>query len=457
MALHGGTQQASFSPYAWVVGQWLHAVSTCPPQQLEQFVVLRALLPLVRQAHVALSTRDGLQQVQTWVSRIETELVCPLHHGVIQQPGALACGHVFEATWLAQLATPDDDGTRCCPTCRKVAALVEAPAALVCMLQALRTCYQQLGRPIEAVEAPPELVDGSESDGDAALADLLSREELEGIVYSNEGVLADGGFLPPLFQAALSGSGEFVESILMLEEGVDLNALGIGARTALHLAADKNHLEVAQVLLNAGADPNVPDETDFTPLHLAAARGCLPMMALLVEHGADVNASTPPPLFEAVSMGQVAAARLLLEAGAMIVMPHTMDIGLLHEAVESQEPEMVRLLLASGCDLRGQVNGCRPLDLAVGYDLDELVDILLTAYARQDISARADFVRPLADAAQRGSGALVTKLIAAGADMHAVHPQSGLRLLELASANGAQLDLRALEALVQQNRAPPRS
>ena len=447
MTSHGGAQKASFSPYAWAVGQWLHALSTCSAQQMEQFVVLRALLPLARQAHAALRQRDGLREAQTWVSRIETELVCPLHHGLMRQPGALACGHVFEATWLAHLAPPNDHGAICCPTCRETAPVVEAPAALRRILQALRAFYEQTGHPIEAVEAPPELVDGSESDGDEALAQLLTREELEGIVYSNEDEMAPAGFLPPLFQAAMSGSGEFVESILLLEEDIDLNAPGAGARTVLHLAADNNHLEVARVLLHAGADPNVQDETDFTPLHLAAARGWLPMLALLIEHGADVNASTPPPLCEAVSMGQVEAARLLLEARAMIAMPDTMDTGLLHEAVASQEPEMVRLLLDAGCELRGQPGGATPLECAVDDNLNSMVDILLEAYAHLDSSARADFARPLAYAAQRGSLDLVNKLIAAGADIHAVLPESGAGPLHLAIADGAELEV--IEALAQ--------
>jgi ankyrin repeat protein len=45
----------------------------------------------------------------------------------------------------------------------------------------------------------------------------------------------------------------------LLKEGADINAQDARGRTALLAAVEGNHLESAQVLIEAGADVNVQD------------------------------------------------------------------------------------------------------------------------------------------------------------------------------------------------------
>src|SRR5262245_59261745 len=57
--------------------------------------------------------------------------------------------------------------------------------------------------------------------------------------------------------------------------------------TALHSVAGEEQLEMAEFLLDAGADPNARNDEGITPLHSAAYPE---MVELLVRRGADINA-----------------------------------------------------------------------------------------------------------------------------------------------------------------------
>ena len=57
--------------------------------------------------------------------------------------------------------------------------------------------------------------------------------------------------------------------------------------TPLHIAAFKDKPEVAEVLLNNGADPNARDKFGMSALHVAAMRGNMVLVRRLVELGAS--------------------------------------------------------------------------------------------------------------------------------------------------------------------------
>lgn len=48
-------------------------------------------------------------------------------------------------------------------------------------------------------------------------------------------------------------------------------------------------MDIANTLLEYGAQPNAESKAGFTPLHLSAQEGHSDMSALLLEHKADVN------------------------------------------------------------------------------------------------------------------------------------------------------------------------
>lgn len=62
--------------------------------------------------------------------------------------------------------------------------------------------------------------------------------------------------------------------------------------TPLHIAAKKNQMEIATVLLQYGAETSILTKQGVTPLHLASQEGHADMAALLISKGAEVNVPT---------------------------------------------------------------------------------------------------------------------------------------------------------------------
>jgi len=91
----------------------------------------------------------------------------------------------------------------------------------------------------------------------------------------------------PLYYAASYGLIEVVRIILDTEEGLDINALGGRAHaTALHVAVYRDHIDVARLLLERGAEPNIPNNVNESPMYWACANGNRKMQALLEQYGA---------------------------------------------------------------------------------------------------------------------------------------------------------------------------
>lgn len=92
---------------------------------------------------------------------------------------------------------------------------------------------------------------------------------------------------PPLYYAASFGLLEAVRIILDTERRVDINALGGRAHaTALHVSVYRDHIDVARLLLQRGADPNIPNNIGESPMYWATINCNWEMKDLLVQYGA---------------------------------------------------------------------------------------------------------------------------------------------------------------------------
>lgn len=147
----------------------------------------------------------------------------------------------------------------------------------------------------------------------------------------------------------------------LLQRGTDPGARQADGTTALHWAVRADDLELARLLLAAGAHADVVNRYGVTPLSLAASNGHAPMLRLLLERGATVksaDAAVPGGrtlLMLAARAGRVDALRLLVEHGADVHArePRTGTTALMWAAVENRG-DAVRYLAGAGADINAR-------------------------------------------------------------------------------------------------------
>ena len=105
------------------------------------------------------------------------------------------------------------------------------------------------------------------------------------------------------------------------EQYADINAKDDEGATALTVAAEAGHFDIAKKLLADGADVNSQDNDGWTALMSAAAAGHREIVQLLLEAGSEVNAKTNfglTALMSAAGSGRTEVVELLIEKGADI-------------------------------------------------------------------------------------------------------------------------------------------
>ncbi len=83
---------------------------------------------------------------------------------------------------------------------------------------------------------------------------------------------------------------------------VSVNAIDHRGWTALHMTAAVGRKDVAELLIEKGADVNAKDYKGYTPLSLAALDSDKHFAELLIEKGADVNARNNKGLMTPLSI-----------------------------------------------------------------------------------------------------------------------------------------------------------
>lgn len=208
----------------------------------------------------------------------------------------------------------------------------------------------------------------------------------------------------PLMLAALYGRKDAVK--LLLEAGAQVGAVCTHQLsyelndamdenvTALHLAALNGCVEVANLLIRAGAGINeqshrfriLPEhegEIEFgdgdVPLHCAAVHDNLDMIRYLISEGAEVDVACPDgtPLSYACMYSSAEACKVLLEAGADPNVKETHSRTPLHLAMYSLEEstiaDKITLLVGAGAKINAQDDrGDTPLHISAENSVDAM-------------------------------------------------------------------------------------
>ncbi|KAB7507404.1 Tankyrase-1 [Armadillidium nasatum] len=143
---------------------------------------------------------------------------------------------------------------------------------------------------------PLDLVKESDQDvadilrGDSALLDAAKKGNLARVqkLLTQENINcrdSQGRNSTPLHLAAGYNNLEVAE--YLLENGADVNAQDKGGLIPLHNASSYGHLDIAALLIRFSTAVNATDRWGFTPLHEAAQKGRTQLCALLLAHGAD--------------------------------------------------------------------------------------------------------------------------------------------------------------------------
>lgn len=121
--------------------------------------------------------------------------------------------------------------------------------------------------------------------------------------------------LTALHWAAASGVPEAVEYLLSPPVLADPRAARNNNFTPLHSAAMYGHVDICEILLEAGANADAQtDPQKYAPLHSAAFGGHVEAIKVLLAHGAScdlLNYRRERPADTALRQGQTSAALLL--------------------------------------------------------------------------------------------------------------------------------------------------
>ncbi|CAO2650411.1 Nn.00g017030.m01.CDS01 [Neocucurbitaria sp. VM-36] len=245
----------------------------------------------------------------------------------------------------------------------------------------LRILFDMLARP----GAPDAMLRDISFTGHLREAVIIDdRESLEILVDEARKVVPEDVFIEAITEElGVAIDGQHLKAAkALIQARPDLEKKTIrGTRTPLYQAAFEGYVELVECLLEAKADPNVPEDDDddaWKPIH--AAYDNAECLKLLLQAGAEIDAKTgagrtalhlarylessvkellkwkPDPNFVcenvsylsfAVKEGYTAIAMMLLDAGADPCHPITKEANryLLHECVKKNYEDLLRRLL----------------------------------------------------------------------------------------------------------------
>ena len=223
----------------------------------------------------------------------------------------------------------------------------------------------------------------------------------------------------------------------LLAKKADVNAPQVDGTTALDWAVRANDLEMAELLLNAGAKASAANQLGATPILLAAINGNAAILERLIRAGADPNAPVSDTgdtaLMIAARTGKVDAVKVLLDQGAKVNTKESWGgTTALMWAISELHPDVTKLLVDRGADVNAKSNFV-PSASGRGFEGTSAVAPKPNQTTEEFASG---WMTPLMFAARENDLDSARILIGAGADVNAVGAD-GKDALGLALFNGS--------------------
>jgi ankyrin repeat protein len=227
--------------------------------------------------------------------------------------------------------------------------------------------------------------------------------------------------------------------------------------TPLWIAACHGNLELARLLLDAGADVNATTRKGLTALREAALIGATEIVQLLLERGADPEIMPlefqDPPLLAAASRSHTETVKLLLDVGANVNAQQSGGWSALHYALLHKSKETVALILDHSPDVNAATMAhLRPLHLAAMAGFTDVGLGLLTRGAEIDATDDGGLTA-LRVAVQHGELETVKMLVERGARTDIVSHKDKLSLIDIALVHGHINIFHYLQQQQQNSRA----
>ena len=239
-----------------------------------------------------------------------------------------------------------------------------------------------------------------------------------------------------LVDQAMEGNLEGVRSLL--SQQVDVNSAQGDGMTALHWAAYRDDLPLAEILIEAKANPEAETRVGaITPLILAARNGSSATIAALLKAGADPGKAASngaTPLMSAATSGSVDAVKALVDGGADLnAREKTHGQTALMFAAWENRADVTRLLIERGAH-PGLSSFVNLLD-EPRFD-DDGLPLPKRKGEQSGGSSVMGGMTALLFAARDGNLDAVKALVESGADVNQVSGGDGSSPINIAIANG---------------------